>query len=264
MQRIREWLEKLRKKSDAIGYTCDGCGAEVFEYPQKRLCNECVLSLQRNEKHRCPKCGRQTIIDGVCLLCKRHAPAFTRGVSPFVYQGNAASLINRIKNGNRRLAYYFGEEMAKTLMEEFPKLERYKVGRYALNEENAEKPILVLFVPATHKSQKERGYNQARDLAESVFACLKIQGYAVEIDADVLQKRKETPQQKHMHFHERMENVSGAYHVHKRAVCKDRTIVLVDDIMTTGATGDEIAKRLLGAGAKEVLFLVGTAMPESK
>jgi competence protein ComFC len=173
-------------------------------------------------------------------------------------------MINRLKNGNRRLAYYFGEEMAKTLIGEIPALEEYKAGRYATNDNTEKAPLLVLFVPATLKSQKERGYNQARDLAESVFCQLKTSGYAVEMDEEVLEKRKETPQQKHMHFHERAENIAGAYHVHKRTVCKDRTIVLVDDIMTTGATGDEISKRLLGAGARQVLFLAATAMPEEK
>jgi predicted amidophosphoribosyltransferase len=61
-----------------------------------------------------------------------------------------------------------------------------------------------------------------------------------------------------------MENASGAYHVHKRAFCKGRTILLIDDIMTTGATGSECAKLLLGAGAKEVYFLVAAATPEKK
>ena len=139
-----------------------------------------------------------------------------------------------------------------------------QAGRYALNEELKIEPLLIIYVPATLKSQKERGYNQARDLAETVLAELQKQGYLAEMDEEVLQKRKETSAQKHMHFHERAENIAGAYHVHKRTACRDRTIVLVDDIMTTGATGDEIAKRLLGAGAKEVLFLVATSMPEQK
>lgn len=259
-----KFLERLRKRSEEIGYTCDGCGAEVFTYPAQRLCAACLSSLNRNEQHRCIKCGRQTVTEGVCLVCKSQAPAFLYGVSPFVYRSYTAGLINRMKNGNRRLACFFGEEMADFLMAEWAKKNTNEVGRYAMNEKESQKSLLVVYVPATEKSLKARGYNQARDLAERVVKRLRERGVSVEFGDDVLQKRKETEPQKHMHFQERAENIAGAYHVHRRLACKDRTIVLVDDIMTTGATGDEIAKRLYGAGAKEVVFLVAAAMAEQK
>lgn len=258
------FLEKLRKRADEIGYTCDGCGVEIFNYPVQRLCDECTASLSRNEKHRCAKCGRQTVTEGMCLVCKHHAPAFSCGISPFVYRSKTAGLVNRMKNGNRRLACFFGEKMADVLLEELQKERADMAGRYATNENITEKPLLVVYVPATDKSRRARGYNQARDLAEAVIKRLRVRGVAVEFGDDVLQKKKETEPQKHMHFKERAENIAGAYHVHRRAACKDRTIVLVDDIMTTGATGDEIAKRLFGAGAKEVVFLVAAAMAEQK
>ena len=65
-----------------------------------------------------------------------------------------------------------------------------------------------------------------------------------------------------MSYLERIENVGGAYHVHLRKECRERVIVLVDDIMTSGATGSECAERLLNAEAKEVVFLVAAALPE--
>ena len=65
-----------------------------------------------------------------------------------------------------------------------------------------------------------------------------------------------------MTYRERQENVSGAYRVHKRKACRGRTILLVDDVLTTGATGGECAERLFAAGAKEVCFLVAAAVPE--
>ena len=119
-------------------------------------------------------------------------------------------------------------------------------------------------VPVTDAKRRERGFNQAERLAEVVFKRLVEHGFEVELIADVLEKRRETAPQKTKSFYERKENVAGAFFVHKRKVCKDKTVVLVDDVMTTGATGNECAKLLLSAGAKEVIFLTSVALPEQK
>ena len=105
---------------------------------------------------------------------------------------------------------------------------------------------------------------EAEELSETLCKRLQESGYGAELDTQILQKTRETAQQKHMDRKERQENVAGAYHVHKRKECRDRTIILVDDIMTTGATGSECAARLLGAGAKEVIFLVAASLPEMR
>ena len=246
---IREWFDKLRRASLARGYTCDICGRELFDYPNRRLCEGCETKLCRPKKI-CPKCGREGVTDGVCLTCKSHAPRFTRGVSPFAYRGEAALTVNRMKNGDPRLAAYFGEEMAEKFLESY--------------EERTALPLLIIPIPLTANRIRERGYNQAQRLAESVQNRLIEKGLDAELDCDILQKSRETKLQKQASAKERAENVEGAYHVHKRKACQDKIILLVDDIMTTGATGSECARLLLSAGAKEVIFLTATALPEQK
>ncbi|MBQ8283708.1 MAG: ComF family protein [Clostridia bacterium] len=270
MRFLAQIADKIRKRAATRGFSCDCCGAELFDYPQNRLCNQCreTLTICDREKS-CPKCGRATIAQGVCLSCKRALPKFDKGFSPFVYVGETAALVNRIKNGNRRLAYFFGEKMADIFMETNARFLKNDVGRVEANEKNAPEGgtgalLLILPVPAHATKVRERGYNQAADLAEIVCERLQRFGFEAEYDPDVLQKRKETKMQKHLGVANRAENVSGAYYVHKRAACRGKTIVLVDDIMTTGATGSEIAERLLGAGAKEVILLVAAALPEQK
>ena len=86
----------------------------------------------------------------------------------------------------------------------------------------------------------------------------------MELAFDVLQKTRDGEMQKLLTAVARAEYVSGAYHVHRRALCKDRTILLIDDVLTTGATGSECAKLLFGAGAKKVYFLTASAVPEQK
>ena len=255
-----EWFHRLKKRirsfSASYGFTCDGCGKELFDYPVHRLCEVCESGLRFNDGRTCPKCGRKTLAEGVCLSCKGRAPRFSKGISPFVYRGESASFVNRIKTGNPTLALYFAERMAESLLLQCEDMQAF------LGE--GEESLLLIPVPLTKKRLRERGYNQASLLAERVFEVLLEKGYRVELREDILVKRRDTAQQKHMNFSSRMENVAGAYHVARRKACRGRSMVLIDDILTTGATGSECASRLLSAGAADVVFLTGASLPEQK
>ena len=237
------------------GYTCDVCGAEVFDYLNNRLCDDCLSSLSKNEEKHCEKCGRHTLADGICLTCKREMPKFKQGFSPLIYRGETASVVNRMKNGNPRLALWLGETAAEYFLAHYADVENFKAGGETL---------LLLSVPLTLAKQKQRGYNQAEELAKSVCKRLKAHGVQVELCTDVLERLRDSEEQKHMGFEERHSTASAVYHVHRRKACRDRTVLLIDDIMTTGATGSACAARLYGAGAKAVLFLTATALPEQK
>ena len=248
--------EKLQRVCSQRGFTCDGCGREVFDYPVHRLCEDCEDSLSKNDGKRCPKCGRKTLAEGICLTCKRRMPKFAVGFSPFVYEGNTASFINRLKRGSAYLSFYFGEQMAKYLANGYSAMETYKA-------EGGE-PLLVIPVPLTKEKLLVRGFNQAEELAKVTVEELSKMGYRTELWTEILEKTRETTEQKQASAIERADNVEGAYHVHLRKACQGRRILLIDDIMTTGATGNECAERLIGAGAKEVVFLTATALPEKK
>jgi ComF family protein len=237
---IKGFGDKIRTFFARFGYTCDGCGAETFDYPKHRLCRECETALVRNGEKVCEKCGRKTRSKGVCLACKGELPHFTRGYSPFVYKDLVASYINRLKNGDRYLANFLGEEMAKYYL---------SVG--------AEKDVLITCVPLSDDRLRTRGYNQAEELAKTVAKVLN-----VEFDSEILIKSREDFSQKHLSAKERRENVMGAYRVVKRKEVKGKTLLLIDDIMTTGATGSECARVLKNAGAKDVLFLAVASLEE--
>ncbi len=182
--------------------------------------------------------------------CKEIPPSFTRGVSPFVYRGEAALLINRVKKGNPKLAAYLGEKMAAFFLKTCAEL--------------TGEPLLLLPVPTTKARRRERGCNQAERLAEGVCALLCEERVEAETDFSLLEKTRETKQQKRTSRKERAKNVRGAYRVANRGKCKGKRVVLVDDVTTTGSTGNEIAKKLFHAGAKEVYFLTAAAVPENK
>lgn len=240
---IASALEKYRRAAGKRGYVCDDCGREIFSYPKERLCAECRASLIENGGNTCIKCGRKTFTEGVCLDCKRDLPLFSRGISPFVYSGNAARLLNRLKNGERYLRNFFGDRMSAAL-------------RAA---EGLPESALLLPVPLSRDRECARGYNQAAELAKVVSEITDL-----EMRTDVLEKVKEVPPQKGLSRRERAENVLGAYRVKNKAACKGRTVVVIDDIMTTGATGSECARILFCAGASEVIFLTSASVPERK
>ena len=240
---------KLRAFTAQHGYACESCGAELFDYPKSRFCDACQDELHKNDKATCSKCGRMTVSNGVCLNCKSHAPRFDKAFAPFVYDGKVASLINRFKNGSRRLAYAFAECMAN---EFFQKSSEYL----------AEEPLFLLPVPSTVEKRLERGFNPAEDLALALLPLFAQNGYSVQLADDALQKTRDTAEQKQLGHVLRAENVKVAYHVHKRKFCQGKTFLVVDDIMTTGSTGDECARLLKSAGAKAVYFLVIASLSE--
>lgn len=242
-------------------FTCDVCKSEVFFYPQTRLCAACERSLAKNDGNTCAKCGRKTVTAGVCLNCKMKPPAFDTGVSPFVYRGKTSGLVNRIKNGNRRLANYFGERMAELFLARFPSVkEQFPAPVYEVNEET--EPLYIVAVPLTKERLRERGYNQAEELACSVAERLRALGVHAETCTDVLRQIRSVGDQKKLGYKERAEHAASVFHLHKRAFCQGKTLVLVDDIMTTGATSDTCARLLKNAGAKTVYFLAAAALPE--
>lgn len=251
MNTLARIAQKLRDLSAKRGYACDVCGAEIFEYPTKRLCERCAEALALNNRLVCIKCGRKTVAEGVCLSCKAKLPLFTRGVSPLVYRSETAALVNRVKNGDRRLAYFLGEEMAGTFLR-------------SLAPKDTEKRWLLVPVPITEEKRFTRGYNQAEDLAHAVALSLRKAGLDAIETPDLLQKRREGEGQKYLGPIERAKNVEGSFHVHKRKQTNGANVLLVDDIMTTGATGNECARVLFAAGATEVVFLTAAALPERK
>ncbi len=238
MAAIKEFLQKIRRKLASEGYTCDACGAEVFSYPTPRLCAECLSSIAYNDGYTCEKCGRPMRASGICSTCKETAPAFEKVAAPLAYHEYTALLVNRFKNGKRYLAYYFAEEMQTAL----PRL--------------PQREFVLLPVPLTKKKRALRGYNQAEELALHLS---ELTGLAVH--STLLEKRKDG-EQKRLSGKERREGVAGAFRLTERKFCKDKDFLIIDDVMTSGATLAEISAMLLRAGARSVCGLCVAAVPE--
>lgn len=218
------------------GLTCELCGREIFD--GGKLCLKCLKTVTFNDGDTCPVCGRKNFAPEICLECKGRLPLYRRAVSPFVYIDGAAALISRFKNGAAHLKGYFAEKIREKLV-------------------GFEKIDFITFIPITAKKLKRRGYNQSRLLAESLS-----EKVLTPVEA-TLEKVKETPDQKGLSRRDREKNLEDCFKVTDRRKVKGKTILLVDDVMTTGATLDAAAKRLLAAGAAAV-FAATVASVEYK
>ncbi|MDE6868958.1 MAG: ComF family protein [Clostridia bacterium] len=224
-------LSDLQKfASEALfpkSFTCDICGIETFD---SNLCPDCLKTVTFNNGTTCPVCGRKTFSPEICLECKAEAPRFKKAVSALVYDGGGAALISIFKNGCGYLKEYFADLITEK----------------ADNIANAD---CIVYIPMTKKAERRRGYNQAELLAKSISKRLNI-----PVLKNGLIKTTETAAQKSLAKKERASNLADCFKVDKPEKIKDNTVLLVDDVLTTGATADAACKKLLHAGAKCVYF----------
>lgn len=218
-------LKKLTETFFPNSFTCDICGVETFD---GNLCPDCKKTVTFNFETRCPVCGRKTETAQICLECKAQVPIYKRAVSPLVYEGGAILLIARFKNGGAYLKEYLSSLLAKAA-EELPKYD------------------CITYVPMTKKAKKRRGYHQTKLLA----ACLAERTGVPAVDA--LEKIRETEVQKGLSRKERANNLKACFKIRDKSLVKGKSVLLVDDVLTTGATADEASRVLLKAGAAQVL-----------
>ncbi len=236
-----KWLSTL---ADKIFYnakwTCNACGKEIFE--GEYFCEECKKTMPYNNGAICNHCGRKTTVqETYCLTCKNNLPSIDIGRSHFVYAPPISTLIKKLKyNKKRYVAEIFCEYLAITYFK-----------HYLVAD-------IIVYPPMTKKSLRKREYNHAKLLAEKLSEKINIPV------VDALVKTRETDRQAKLNRNERLKNLIGAFRVSKRKEVENKTVLLVDDVTTTGATAEVLASRLKMAGAKKVILLTVASVPSDK
>ncbi len=202
------------------------------------LCRACGQDLPRLE-HACPRCARPQGDDRVCGPCLNSPPALERVCCPFVYAYPLNHIIQRMKfRGEPSLVREMGYIMA-TLID---------------RDQDLRDGVLVP-VPLHPWRQSLRGYNQARVLAESLARRLRLR-----VDPACCVRCRYTRPQTRLAHGERSKNIKNAYRINRLPAFP--RIILVDDVMTTGHTLNELATALLAHGAKRVDAWVLARTPE--
>jgi ComF family protein len=231
--------------------SCFVCEAAVARHQDCGICDACwekALAL-RIDPPVCPACGLP--FEGfdpgdahLCSDCISNPPPFSGARSFGYYEGELSRTVQEFKfHGRRNLAALLGPLLAGVLVSTW--------GRDQID--------LLCPVPLHPKRKRERGFNQSELLANSASQLL-----AIPLARDLLRRTRHTPPQVGLTDPERMHNVRGAFRCPRPELVAGRRVLLVDDVMTTGATLGSAARELLNAGALRVgAVTVARAVPHT-
>jgi ComF family protein len=216
---------------------CTLCGTQ----PGDPVCNACAEDFLPVEP-RCPRCATRAALDGAsaCGRCLRDPPAFDATLALADYAPPLDALIVRLKFGHRLdLAYALGTLLGRALAA------------------HAHSFDLLLPVPLAFERQRERGFNQALEIARVAAR------HCGRPLAQPLARVRHQPPQEGLTLDDRRRNVRGAFAVTRDgpAAIDGRRLLVVDDVMTSGSTLDEAARVLKRAGAATVANAVVARTP---
>lgn len=211
-----------------LKWRCLGCGEEKFN--DKYFCEECQKNLPYNNGYICFHCGRKTqCATNYCDTCKNMLTSIDKGRSVFIYAPPISDLIKKLKYGRRK---YIAEVLSEYLF--------YEYGRNLFLSD------YLAFVPMTEKAKRKRGFNQSELLAKNLSdRCGVPVFYGIE-------KVKETERQASLSAEDRKKNLKNAFKIVDKKAIKDKKILLIDDVTTTGATLEVLASLFKSKGAKTV------------
>jgi ComF family protein len=190
------------------------------------LCAPCDADLPRLGTELCPRCALASPGGAVCGRCLTQPPAYDATSAALAYAFPADVLVQALKfHGELALAPVLGDLLARSI---------------------SERADCIVPVPLSGERLRSRGYNQSLEIARRVAALT-----GARLAPGLCERRRDTATQMDLPLEERAKNVRGAFHC--PGIIGSATVAVLDDVMTTGATLDEIAATLKRAGATRVV-----------
>lgn len=215
--------------------SCIGCGhaaPETFRY----ICWDCWSDTTRIEPPFCNLCGDPVAgaidHDFICYACAAEKPFFDGARSTVRYDGVVGEALRQLKYGHAFwLAPDLAELMGTCLKAEYP----------------GQQFDCIVPVPLYHVRRRERGYNQSAVIAAELARRIRTKSMP-----RLVRRIRPTATQTHLTASQRLSNVENAFHHGKAIKLTGQRVLLVDDVMTTGATVNACAKALKKGGARTV------------
>ncbi|MGD8484643.1 MAG: ComF family protein [Thioalkalispiraceae bacterium] len=224
---VNKWLKYIQ--SLAVPANCLYCGDELDE--RLALCRLCQQHLPWLES-AC-RCCAQPVPEpengARCGNCLNKPPAFDRVLSPFIYRDPVSQLITRFKFQ----ADLAAGQLLATLLADY------------LQAQRPQQVTGLVPVPLHTARLRRRGFNQSLELARVVGKRL-----GIPVLADACVRQRNTLTQTGLNEKQRIHNVRGAFSLRQTLTCQD--LAIIDDVITTGNTANELAKTLRKAGARSV------------
>ncbi len=204
--------------------SCLLCGADSTAGP---ACTGCLSDLPWHRQPHCPQCATPTPGGQTCGACLKHPPAFDRTVAALAYAFPLDRLIPRLKyHSQLAIAPLLGQSLVRAAAAH-------------------PRPDCLIPMPLHPARIRERGFNHATEIARVAASQL-----GLPLDTQSCQRIRDTPPQMSLKHDARRRNVRGAFTC--TSAVEGKHIALVDDVMTTGTSLDELAATLKRAGAREV------------
>lgn len=240
------WLSLLSSEGSTSRCIHDAFLKSISACRSLFICPECYSSLSFVEEPVCRKCSKPLVFDDeyFCENCQKGNLYFDQGKALWIHDDAARKVVYDLKfQNNRDNADLIGFEMALRMKELVV----------------CWKAEVFIPVPLHKKRLRERDFNQAQLIAEKTsFWLEKLFGITIPVDAGYLLRAENTKPQRILDVSARSQNVKDAFAI--PSIKHYRSVILIDDIFTSGATLNACAKTIKAAGVQQVYFLTATVV----